>query len=320
MLVEAAIGDSYGAGREARPQAEVDANNDGLTYVQHGKWKEMVPGTYTDDTQMATALSEFMLSGKPLSVLNWANAVVETFQNDPRPGYAQGFYKILQEVSNGADLLDRLQPHSRKNGGAMRAFPLGLLRDTSVVIDRAMFQSSLTHATKDGMLAAAASALMTHYFYHDVGPKEALGSWAEGCLGGLPVGWLTKRWKGRVGFVNGRDTVAAAVTAIVYNDSLTDVLKTCVGFGGDTDTVATIAMAAASFCKEIEQDLPQSLSDGLENEEYGLDYLRRLDLRLRRQFTAEGVNALSEPLSLEAQVQKDVEDIEDENLLGLFPA
>lgn len=301
MLVEAAIGDSFGAGVEARSDEKVQTHIREMVYRQHQKWTEMTPGWYTDDTQMAIALSEFLLSGKPITMLNWADAVVETFQRDPRPGYAQGFYAILQQTISGNNLLGVVQPHSRKNGGAMRAFPLGLLKDASLVIDRAMFQASLTHATMDGMLAAAASALMTHYFYHDIGKKRDLPHWLEDQLGVRQGHWLTVKthttfratiWEGRVGFDNGKDTIAAVVSALTTGGSMTGILKEVVGFGGDTDTTATIAMAAASFSKEVAQDLPKSLYDGLEDGPYGLRYLERLDMTLRREFPAEGVNAL----------------------------
>ena len=72
----------------------------------------------------------------------------------------------------------------------------------------------------------------------------------------------------------------AAVTAVVQHDSLSGILKACVEFTGDTDTVATIAVAAASCSSEVEKDLPQVLIDGLEEGTYGRDYLVQLDAQL----------------------------------------
>lgn len=181
-----------------------------------------------------------------------------------------------------------------------------------------MFQASLTHATRDGMLAAAASALMTHFFYHDIGSKAGLANWIESVLGLAPGEWLSERkhvdfkprvWDRRVGFDNGKDTIAAVVSAITTEGSMSSLLKKVVGFGGDTDTTATIALAAASFSKEIAQDLPRSLYDGLEGGAYGLSYLRRLDVRLRKEFPAKGVNALP----------ADLPDVDDDGILDLFP-
>jgi hypothetical protein len=72
----------------------------------------------------------------------------------------------------------------------------------------------------------------------------------------------------------------AAMTAIAKNDYMSGLLKDCVAFGGDIDTVAAIAMAVGSCSEEIEQDLPPHLFERLENGAYGRDYLARLDSQL----------------------------------------
>jgi len=61
---------------------------------------------------------------------------------------------------------------------------------------------------------------------------------------------------------------------------MSDVLKTCIQFSGDVDTVAAIALAAGSCSAEVAQDLPVHLFDELENGQYGRDYIRLLDRRL----------------------------------------
>jgi len=51
-------------------------------------------------------------------------------------------------------------------------------------------------------------------------------------------------------------------------------------FTGDVDTVATIALAAASCSEEYEKDLPPQLVVSLENGRYGREYLTELDVEL----------------------------------------
>ena len=75
-------------------------------------------------------------------------------------------------------------------------------------------------------------------------------------------------------------SVQAAVTALTRCDTMRDVLKTCIQFSGDVDTVAAIALAAGSCSPEIAQDLPAHLFDELENGPYGRDYIRLLDTQL----------------------------------------
>ena len=76
--------------------------------------------------------------------------------------------------------------------------------------------------------------------------------------------------------------VRAAVTAVSRNSKLSTLLKDCVDFVGDVDTVATIALGAASESKQYEKDLPDVLIHGLEvGRPYGVEYLRELDCQLK---------------------------------------
>ncbi len=79
-------------------------------------------------------------------------------------------------------------------------------------------------------------------------------------------------------------SVRAAITSLMRNDSLSAILKSSIAWGGDTDTVATIAPAAGSCCREIVQDIPEHLVQGLENGPYGRSYLAELDKMIRTQF------------------------------------
>jgi ADP-ribosylglycohydrolase len=75
-------------------------------------------------------------------------------------------------------------------------------------------------------------------------------------------------------------SVTAALTALSGNTSMSKLLQACVAFTGDVDTVATIALAAASRCAEYTQDLPQVLLSNLEDGEFGRTYLADLNNRL----------------------------------------
>ena len=80
--------------------------------------------------------------------------------------------------------------------------------------------------------------------------------------------------------MRGMDCVRAAITATAQSASLKQLLHRCVAFGGDVDTVATIALAAGSWSPHHTPDLPESLIEGLERSEFGYDYLRALDGQL----------------------------------------
>jgi hypothetical protein len=116
---------------------------------------------------------------------------------------------------------------------------------------------------------------MTHYFLYNLGPKKKLATFLEEQVSGQ---WATP-WVGKVK-APGWMSVRAAITALMRSDAMTDLLKACIQFSGDVDTVAAIALAAGSCSTEIVQDLPAHLFDTLENGLYGRDYIQRLDTQL----------------------------------------
>lgn len=274
MLVELAIGDAYGAGFEYADQDFVDRLNDLSRYVKHPR-HAIAPGRYTDDTQMSLAIAEAIVSGDDWTPLMLAERSVQAFKRDPREGYAGGFYQFLTSVKDGKQFLKEIKPDSDKSGAAMRAGPIGVYRDIAEVVSRATVQARLTHDTPDGIRAAVAAALMTHYCLYQLGPKANLGVFLEGHV----AGHWSEPWAGKVK-AKGWMSVHAAVTAIQASDGMSALLRACIAFTGDVDTVATIALAAGSCCGELTQDLPERLTLTLENGRYGRDYLTTLNTQL----------------------------------------
>ena len=278
MLLELAIGDAYGAGFEYAPKETVDRFNDLSGYHRHHKYN-IGNGRYTDDTQMSIGIAELLIDGCEWTPLNIANKFVEVFKRDTREGYAGGFYKFLQEVKNGKEFLERINPDSDKSGGAMRSCPIGFLSDIKQVIEYARLQASLTHDTQIGRDSAIASSLMSHYFIHDLGNKKELGKFISKYVSGE---WNIP-WKEEVkspGYMH----VRAAITAIQEMSSMSGLLKRCIDFTGDVDTVAAIALGSASCSREIIQDIPKHLLGGLENGSYGRDCLIEMDKKIKKKF------------------------------------
>jgi len=253
-----------------------------IPHPKHG----IQEGHYTDDTQMALALAEHMLSSKPWTAANLATSFAWGFGRDPREGYSKGFHQVLSGLSTsgdsrGLELLSALQPRSTRNGGAMRAFPVGFLLDMAEVRDRAMQQAALTHATWEGMAAAAAAALMFHHRYHRIGFKKNMETFLTAQVPGID--WSEKALQTPVP-VQGIATVRAALHAYIKGHSLMDVIQIAVSFGGDTDSVAAIAAPIAAVCSETRNAVPPFMLDGLENGPYGKDYLILQDEALRARF------------------------------------
>lgn len=274
MLLELAIGDAYGAGFEGVNSQLIRQFNTLAAYVQHPR-HSIRPGRYTDDTQMSLAIAEAIVAGDAWTPEALATRFVAAFKRDPREGYAQRFYTFLTRIEDSHAFLALIEPTSDKSGAAMRAGPIGVFPTIAEVEERATIQAQLTHNTPDGIRAAVAAALMTHYGLYHLGPRADLAAFLEEHV---PGRW-SDPWRGKVG-PKGWMAVQAAVTALVQHERMSDLLRACVDFGGDVDTVATIALAAGSCCQDVVQDLPPHFVAQLEDGPYGRTYIEALDTRL----------------------------------------
>jgi ADP-ribosyl-[dinitrogen reductase] hydrolase len=275
VLVELAIGDAYGAGFEYSDPDFVVAHNTLDDYVQHPRHIHVRPGQYTDDTQMTLAIAELLLADADWTPENLAAKFVEVYRRDERYGYAERFHEFLRTVDSGAEFLARIHNNSDRSGAAMRVTPIGLLGTVDDVLHHAAIQARVTHNTPAGVEAAQAAALAVHYCHHRLGHTKDLTGWLDQLL---PGDW-SQPWHGPVG-AQGLMSVRAAITALVNADSLSALLRTCVDYTGDVDTVAAIALSAGSRCADLVQDIPRNLYNTLENGHYGRDYLSLLSNQL----------------------------------------
>ena len=274
MLLELAVGDAYGAGFEYADEEFVRTYNNLSGYVRHPR-HAIKPGCYTDDTQMSLAIAEAIASGIPWTPEALADKFVEAFKRDSREGYSSKFYQYLLKIEDGREFLANINWTSDRSGAAMRSAPMGVLPTIEKVIEAATIQAAITHNTPDGINASKAAALMSHYFIYQLGEKQQLGEFLETYVPGT---WAVP-WEGKVKSL-GWMSVRAAITAIMRNDSMSELLTDCIAFAGDVDTVGAIALAAASSSIEIAQDIPTHLIQTLENSKYGRDYIIELDRKL----------------------------------------
>lgn len=291
LLLRIAQGDAYGAGFEY-----VDRSNHAHwalhrvdAYVRHPTHR--CCSVYTDDTQMSIAVAEVLLAGPPFTREAFADAFVRCFRRDERDGYSRGFQAFLESVRTGDEFLARIRTDSNKNGAAMRAVPIGVLPTIDEVLAVAETQAKLTHDTEDGVYSAQAVALMAHLALQTDTPLPAFAVAIRKhlpdrdfppVLGGTG-GWTWDDYR------RGR-SVAMATAAAVYHlvvtaarDSLTDVLRHAVAIGGDTDSVAAIAMGIAS-CR-LRDSLPEFLESDLEpGSAYGVPFLKDLSRQLMERY------------------------------------
>lgn len=279
MLPEIAVGDAYGAGFEYASPTKTRPN-DLSQFRSHPKWRQ-IPGAYTDDTEMSIAIAELLVEGAKWTPQNIAEKFVTVFhRNNKRTGYAAHFYEFLCNVHSGKEFLEKIRPDSEKSGAAMRACPLGVIADEQELLEKCAIQARITHNTEAAVTAAQAAALMTHVLLYNKVPKYGLTDYLQAVVPGDRFGhdWGDP-WNEKVG-PPGCESVHAAIQAVVTSYSMSEILKKCIDYTGDVDTVAAIALGAASCSQEIEQDLPDGLTLNLENGTYGRDFLLELDRKL----------------------------------------
>lgn len=273
MLVEIAIADAYGAGFEFCSEEKIILHNDLTKYCNHELYK--FSGKYTDDTQMSIAIAEFILSKEPWTKNNISSKFLECFKRDVRLGYSDGFYHLLSSVASGEELMKRLIVSSDRNGAAMRSVPIGFLKNKIDVISFAELQAKVTHDTVLGVSSSCAVALAAYFGLQKKGNLIDLQSFL--CKEGF--GKWDFNWNTRVA-ISAYDTVSAALSCLLRHNSLSSLLKACVDLGGDTDSVASIAVGLATCFLEYKKDLPYNLLKQLDEKQYGISFLKKIDEEL----------------------------------------
>ncbi len=294
FLLLTALGDSYGMKYEFLPHAQ-DKTADDLFHGTHAKFVEYPVGHYTDDTQMSLANLELLIAKREGAVAEFtptlfAEKWLEAFKRDPHHGYSKYMWKVLSE-SETADVFMASFDASRgvTSGAAMRAGPFGLLADVEEVKALTLMQGRVTHNTTAGLNAALAVSLTVHFLHHGGARADIDGFLAKH----IGADWNSVENGYDEDLSNGLNIVTSAMTSLKSADTLSGVLLHAVNSTekSDTDTICAIAMTLASKCKDIADDLPKKLHDGLENGTYGADYLKEMDRKAAALFPATNMYA-----------------------------
>ena len=291
LLLGLAIGDAFGIAYETMSRHEIPVVFNFSKYNKHPKegWGNKA-GAYTDDTQMSIAITELLLSRKPLTEKAFADYFVKTYKRDERNGYGKGLRIALPKVSDGKELMEQLKKDSIRNGAAMRATPLGILKNPKLVIEAALTNASVTHNTPQGRASSVCMALASHYFLYDVGAISGLFDYCLRLSSGIhrestdywlavskmkeldPVLLFGEKDKDFGIPCDGMRTAGAVLYLVSKYPDTVSVLRESVLLGGDTDSVAALATGLKAVQGGLDT-LPEFLLRDLENNEFGKDYL-----------------------------------------------
>lgn len=291
ILVNTAIGDSLGAGFEFndaekfRPKLASD-----LCYIHNKSLPFLLPGNYTDDTQMSLAIAELIISGIEFNKYNLCDYFLKTFKRDIRLGYASKFYDFLESVDDPNMLLNNIKKDSKRCGGAMRSAVLGLYKDIEEVKSKTVMQCSITHDTVEGINGSLMVSLLTHYFTYQLGTnsKSDITNFLSTHINfpiDMPLSVLLLETKTNPHIsIDAYPVVLNAINAIIECDSLSDIAIKLTNQTGDIDSALAIAFGMIANSNFHWNDLPMNLYTDIENVNYGLDYLINMDKKLANYF------------------------------------
>ena len=274
MFLELAIADAYAAAFDRRSQEFVASHNNIAVNSSSDDCQDSI-GYYTGITQGNIAIAKMIIQGHPWVKEYWANSLLTTYKQDPRTKYGDKLTELLRKSKDGSELIDNLDPYSNIDEPAIRAMPIGKCSTPERVFKASMVQAAMTNNHPDSLNASISVALACHYFIYNLGKKERLKDFLNIYL---VTDWLQSSER----FGQNLLTAKIALELVIKHHSLTQLLQHCISLNQNSDRVAAIAVATASCSLEYQQDLPQFLSDSLENKsEYGRDYLVELDKELK---------------------------------------
>lgn len=217
---------------------------------EHGGTKStdfplLVPQSrFTDDTVMTIATAEALLSGEA-----YDRAYRRWGRRYPYAGYGGAFRRWLHA--------EDARPYgSWGNGSAMRVSPVALACDSAEqVLAEAERSAAVTHDHPEGIKGAQAAALAV--FLARTGASKAEIRRELIVRFGYDLSRTIEEIRPTYRFdVSCQRSVPEALIAFLDTSSLEDAVRTAISLGGDADTQAAIAGAAAAAFDDV---VPQEL-------------------------------------------------------------
>ena len=218
---------------------------------------------FTDDTVMTLAVARWLMSDNDRS----ASRLIAIMQSMGREYIDRGFAPMFKRWLQSDDPRPN---NSYGNGAAMRVSPVAMTAQSlpeSIALAR--MTAEVSHSHPEGIKGAEAMAqaiwmanhgrskndirfAMEHDFGYDLTmPEEEMRSLLAGCIkepvivNGEDTGQFYFRETGKIDS-SCQNTVPAAVRAFLEGDGFEDTVRRAIAYGGDSDTIASMAGAIAA--------------------------------------------------------------------------
>jgi ADP-ribosylglycohydrolase len=225
---------------------------------------------FTDDSVLTIATAEALLGGAP-----YDRAYRDWGRRYPRAGYGGAFRQWLAHDDAGPY-------NSWGNGSAMRVSPVAFAFDSAErVLAEAERSAAVTHDHPEGIRGAQATALAV-FLARTGTPKDAIRAELETRFG-YDLSRRIDDIRPEYRFdVSCQGSVPEALIAFLETSSFESAVRAAVSLGGDADTQAAIAGAAAAAYDggvgaELDREVRRRLSEEMQEvlEEFETRYLRR---------------------------------------------
>ena len=218
---------------------------------------------FTDDSVMTLAIARWLMSDPDRN----SSDLIRIMQSMGREYIDRGFAPMFKRW------IESENPHpnnSYGNGAAMRVSPVGMVAESlPEAINLARLTAEVSHSHPEGIKGAEAMAqavwmarhgrskddimfAMSHDFGYDrTMPEDEMMSLLAGCVkepilvNGEDTGEYYFRETGKIDS-SCQNTVPAAVRAFLAGDSFEDTVRRAIAYGGDSDTIASMAGAIAA--------------------------------------------------------------------------
>lgn len=217
---------------------------------------------FTDDTVMTLAVARWLMSDKDRS----ASRLIAIMQSMGREYIDRGFAPMFKRWLQSDDPRPN---NSYGNGAAMRVSPVAMTAQSlPEAIALARMTAEVSHSHPEGIKGAEAMAqavwmanhgrskddirfAMEHDFGYDLSMSEDdMKALLAGCIkepvivNGEDIGQFYFRETGKIDS-SCQHTVPAAVRAFLEGDGFEDTVRRAIAYGGDSDTIASMAGAIA---------------------------------------------------------------------------
>lgn len=209
---------------------------------------------FTDDTVLTVASAYALLHG-----ISYVEAYEMFYLKYPNSGYGSAFIEWAKA--------EKKEPYnSYGNGSAMRVSPVAYFYDNlENVLIAAENSAKVTHNHEEGIKGAKAIALCTYMAKHGNNKSDIYES-VQLMTGYKDLMDAKKLWTGKFSS-SCQDTVPQAICAFLSGHDYESCVRNAIMFGGDADTLASMAGAIAGEYYGVPLELAQRslsyLSDDL---------------------------------------------------------